>query len=116
MAGKGNKLEFGGFTVEQQVLEEIAAIAARKVDGVTSIADGFGARLARKGAGVTAAKADDRIEIDVHLVAEYGRPLKELAGEVQGAVREGIGAMVGRPAVTVNVFVDGVTFPDAGKG
>lgn len=110
MAAKPDKFEFADFSVEPQVLEEIAAMAAGKVDGVSSLAGGLAGRR-KKSAGVTASRADDHIEIEVHLVAEYGRPLKEVARKVQSAVSEAVESMVGRPVATVHVFVEGLIFP-----
>lgn len=113
MAAKSEKFEFSGFSVEPQVVEEIAGIAAAKVDGVTAISGGVGTRITKRGGGVTATCVDDSIAIDVHIVAEYGVPLKKLATNVQAVVNEAIESMIGRPATTVDVFVDGITFPPA---
>ncbi|RJQ54404.1 MAG: Asp23/Gls24 family envelope stress response protein [Actinobacteria bacterium] len=114
MAGKNGKFEFSEFTVEPQVLEEIAWLAASRVDGVAQMAaGGIAGRLKKKGvSGVTATSGDDHIDVEVHLVASYGRPLKELAREVQAAVKESIESMVGGQVSLVDVFVDGIVFPE----
>ncbi len=111
MATKNERFEFGEFSVEPQVLEEIAQMAAGKVEGVADIAGGVGGRLAKRSSGVTATRVDDSIGIEVHIVAEYGRPLKEVARRVQAAISEAIQSMIGRPAATVDVFIDGLAFP-----
>ncbi len=113
MAGKTDRFDFSEFSVQPQVLEEIAAIAAGKVEGVAGLTGGITGRLAgRGGRGVVAARVDDHIEIEVHVVAEYARPLKELGGEVQASVTEAIESMVGKARATVHVFIDGLLFPE----
>jgi len=113
VATKNERFQFDEFSVEPQVLEEIAGMAAGKVEGVAELAGGIGGRLAKRTSGVTATRTGDSIGIEVHIVAEYGRPLKEVASGVQTAIAEAIRSMIGRPAATVDVFIDGLAFPPA---
>lgn len=114
--GGSNKSEMGGFSVEPRVVEEIAGVAAAQVEGVSALAGGLPGRLPLKGArGTVAAIDDDCIKIDVHIVVEYGPPLKDVAKKVQASVQEAVEAMVGRTVESVDVFVDAVKFP-SGSG
>jgi len=115
VGAKGETFEFAGFSVEPQVLEEIAAIAAAKVEGVTGLAAGMGGRLAKRTVGVTATSSDKAVEIHVHVVVAYGRPLKEVARQVQAGVGQALESMIGGANATVHVFVDGLTFPSEGE-
>ncbi len=114
MGPKSEKFEFGEFSVEPHVLEEIAALAATKVDGVSHLASGgITGRLTKKGgAGVTASKGDDHIDLEIHLIARYGRSLREIGRDVQASVKEAVESMTGQKVSSVNVFVDGIVFPE----
>lgn len=111
MGSKGGTFEFPEFSVEPQVLEEIAAIAALGVEGVTGLCGSSAQRLGKRAAGVSATSEGDRIEIEVHVIAEYGRPLKELAKQLQATIGDAVKSMLSRPVTAVNVYVDGLTFP-----
>ncbi len=116
MAGKGDRFEFEEFSVESRVLEEIAGLAAAKVRGVERLGGRITGRLSKKsGSGVVASSGDHHIDLDVHLIACYGRPLKETARDVQAAVKEAVESMTNKPVSAVNVFVDGIVFPAEGE-
>jgi len=99
------------------VLETIATVAVQSVEGVADIcgAPGGLAGLVQKGQtrGVC-------VEIDesgalvatVHVSAKYGRPLREMATEVQSAVTDALLTHTGQPVAAIDVFVDGVVFPE----
>jgi uncharacterized alkaline shock family protein YloU len=105
-----------GIGVAPGVLETIAAVAAQGVDGVAAV-PGAGASLAglvQKGAArpVHIEIAEDgALSASVRIVAEYGRPLKETATDVQRAVTDALLTHTGQPVASVDVYVDGVSFP-----
>jgi len=48
----------------------------------------------------------------MHLTAEFGRPLRQLGAAVQDAVSDALLSQTGRPASTVNVYIDAIQFPN----
>jgi len=99
------------------VLETIATVAVQSVEGVADIcgAPGGLAGLVQKGQtrGV-GVELDENgaLVVSVHVVAKYGRPLREMATEVQRAITDALLTHTGQQVASVDVFVDGVTFPD----
>jgi len=99
------------------VLETIATVAVNSVEGVADISCGQGglAGLVQKGQtrGICVELDDNgAIVVSVHVSAKYGRPLREMATEVQGAVTDALLTHTGQAVASVDVFVDSVVFPE----
>lgn len=106
-----------GIGIAPGVLETIAQIAAESVEGVANIVPpGSGlAGLVSKGAsrGVSVEVGEDgTLTASVHISAYYGRPLHKVATAVQRAVTDALLTHTGQTIASVDVFVDGVVFPD----
>lgn len=106
-----------GIGVAPGVLETIALVAAEGVDGVAGVpgASSGLAGLVQKGAarGVCVqVNEDNTLVAAVRISALYGRPLREIAGDVQRAVADALLAHTGQKVATIDVFVDGVVFPE----
>jgi len=106
-----------GIGVAPGVLETIALVAAEGVDGVAGIpgASSGLAGLVQKGntRGVCVqVNEDNTLVAAVRISARYGRPLREIAGDVQRAVADALLTHTGQKVATVDVFVDGVVFPE----
>jgi len=111
------EITLDGIGVAPGVLETIALVAAEEVDGVAGIpgsASGL-AGLVQKGAtrGVCVqVNEDDTLVAAVRISAVYGRPLREIASDVQRAVTDALLTHTGQKVASVDVFVDGVLFPE----
>lgn len=110
------EITLDGIGVAPGVLETIALVAAEGVDGVAGIPGAAGiAGLVQKGnaRGVCVqVNEDDTLVAAVRISAVYGRPLREIAGDVQRAVTDALLTHTGQKVASVDVFVDGVVFPE----
>lgn len=111
------EITLDGIGVAPGVLETIAQVAAESVDGVAGIpgtSSGL-AGLVQKGAarGVCVQVNDDNTLVAaIRINATYGRPLREVASDVQRAVTDALLTHTGQTIASVDVFVDGVLFPE----
>ncbi|MGB4442077.1 MAG: Asp23/Gls24 family envelope stress response protein [Coriobacteriia bacterium] len=111
------EITLDGIGVAPGVLETIALVAAEGVDGVAGIPGSSAglAGLVQKGSarGVCVqVNDDDTLVAAVRISALYGRPLREIAGDVQRAVTDALLTHTGQKVAAVDVFVDGVVFPE----
>jgi uncharacterized alkaline shock family protein YloU len=113
--------ERGHTTIAVGVVEKIAGMAARDVQGIHALGSGsrgFGAVRERvPGAkagvskGVKAEVGEKQAALDIELVVEYGVPITALASAVRGNVISSVERMTGLQVVEVNVAVDDVHLP-----
>ncbi|MBG6084892.1 Asp23/Gls24 family envelope stress response protein [Zhihengliuella flava] len=105
--------------LSQAAVERLAASAARGVDGVSSLGTGagraFGALRGRvagqhedPAVGVTAEVGREEVAVDLTLIAEYGRPLHDVAADVRAAVFSAVGDITGLRVIEVNVDISDV--------
>lgn len=111
-----SELRLEGLDVAPGVIETIITLAAQEVDGVVSV-DGQGlAGLMQKASRpgpVDVSLADDgTFAVVVHATVAYGRPLREIASDIQRSVADALLSQTGHPASVVDVFVDSITFPE----
>lgn len=111
------EITLDGIGVAPGVLETIAQVAAEGVEGVAHLPGTTGglAGVVKKGSarGVCVEVGDGgALVAAVRIVANYGRPLREIASEVQSAVTDALLTHTGQTVATVDVFVDGVAFPE----
>ena len=105
-------------SVNTEVLEKMAEIAAKEIDGVTCIAkkaiDLKGA-VKNKNAfkGVKVESINGSIEISVYLCVKQGVNVKEVSEKVQANVKDKIQTMTGTAVTKVNVIVSDVDFEKA---
>jgi uncharacterized alkaline shock family protein YloU len=103
--------------ISHAVIATYAAAAARDVAGVRGIPDGHLGLLERRAEpdraprGVRVLAEGDRLTLEVHVVAEWGSLLPEVAAEVQRAVRDYLAAMIELDVEEVTVVVDDVAAP-----
>ncbi|MBN1192300.1 MAG: Asp23/Gls24 family envelope stress response protein [Coriobacteriia bacterium] len=111
------EITLDGVGVAPGVLETIAMAAAEGVEGVAGIIGATGglAGLVQKGSsrGVCVeVKEGDTLVATVRISAVYGRSLREIAGDVQRAVTDALLTHTGQAVAAVDVYVDGVVFPE----
>jgi len=111
------EITLDGIGVAPGVLETIALVAAESVEGVAGVpgsSTGL-AGLVQKGVtrGVCVqVNEDNTLVAAVRISAVYGRPLREIASDVQRTVTDALLTHTGQKAASVDVFVDGVIFPE----
>ena len=100
-------------TVAPEVLETIADIATREVEGVEGV-DGSGlVDLIGGGRGI-AVSVDDAgaLVVTLHVRVAYGINMRDVATGVQHAIADAMQVMTGHTVGAVDVYVDGVVFPE----
>ncbi|MEE1941534.1 Asp23/Gls24 family envelope stress response protein [Streptomyces sp. TRM 70361] len=113
----------GKTTIADGVVEKIAGMAARDVDGVHAMGSGaartFGAVRDRVPGGGKPVTRGVKVEvgevqtaIDLDIVVEYGVSITEVAADVRESVINAIERMTGLEVVEVNIAVGDVKLPD----
>jgi uncharacterized alkaline shock family protein YloU len=113
----------GRTTIADGVVEKIAGLAARDVDGVYAMGSGisrtFGAVRDRVpgGAksvsrGVKAEVGEVQAALDLEIVIDYGVSIADVARDVRENVITAVERMTGLEVVEVNIAVSDVKLPD----
>ncbi len=105
--------------ISNDVIAKIASIAACEVKGIKglhggNIVDGIVKTFSKSATtkGVAVDMTNDRINVSVSVVVEYGCKINPVAEKVQERVRADIETMTGISNITVNVFVAGLFIED----
>ncbi|MDR2357050.1 MAG: Asp23/Gls24 family envelope stress response protein [Oscillospiraceae bacterium] len=107
--------EHGSINISEDVIALIAGSAALSIDGVASLFSAHGKEIAgvinKKGAarGVKIGIDGKRVEIDVFILAEIGKSVSEIGGNIQRAVKEAVESAAGPDVSAVNVHICGVS-------
>ncbi len=113
-AGKRPDLGAEGVDVAPGVLETIATLAGEGVEGVACVTTALpllGKAAPKAGLEVSTAE-DGTYKVTVHLQVQYGKPIRAVAAAVQEAVADALLSQTGITASTVDVYVDGISFPE----
>ncbi|MFI7388758.1 Asp23/Gls24 family envelope stress response protein [Streptomyces sp. NPDC049813] len=121
--GGGDPASRGRTTIADGVVEKIAGLAARDVDGVHAMGSGlsrtFGAvrdRVPGGGKsvsrGVKAEVGEVQTALDLEIVVEYGVSIADTARAVRENVIVAVERMTGLEVVEVNIAVSDVKLPD----
>ena len=98
--------------ISHAVIAAYAAAAAREVAGVHALTGGHLARLERRSdpdrLGVRVASAGDAVDLELHLVTDWGASIPAVAAGVDRSVRTYLASMVDLDVRTVSVVVDDV--------
>jgi uncharacterized alkaline shock family protein YloU len=100
--------------ISHAVIATYAAAAAREVAGVRGISDGHLGLLERRAEpdraprGVRVLADGDDIALELHVVAEWGARLPDVAAALQRSVREYLAAMIELDVRQVAVVIDDV--------
>ena len=110
--------ELGAVQVHHSVIANIARLVALKVPGVIemggSLADDLAGILGKRShdRGVRVEMADNGIQIEAHVVLQYGVRIPEVAWQIQNEIKQAVEQMTGKPVRRVNVFVQALQFPE----
>lgn len=104
-------------SVNTSVLEKMAAIAAKEIDGVVCLAN---KAIDLKGAvknknafkGVKVENLNGAVKISVYIVVGKDAQVKEVAEKVQANVKDKIQTMTGTAVTKIDVIVADVNFDD----
>jgi uncharacterized alkaline shock family protein YloU len=121
--GGGAPASRGRTTIADGVVEKIAGLAARDVDGVHAMGGGmsrtFGAVRDRVpgnsksvSRGVKAEVGEVQTAIDLEIVVDYGVSIADVARDVRENVVAAVERMTGLEVVEVNIAVSDVKLPD----
>ena len=113
----------GTITVADTVVQKVAGIAAREINGVHAMGGGgsraFGALKERipgssgpnvsQGVGVEVGETEAAVDLDI--VVEYGVSVAEVARSIQRNVKQAVERMTGLKVVEVNVSVNDIYLP-----
>ncbi|WP_067468757.1 Asp23/Gls24 family envelope stress response protein [Actinomadura macra] len=106
--GEGGAPTDGRITIEDEVIEKIAALAALEVHGVVGLAGPPGADERRGAGGVRVRLHGDEVTLDLGIAVGYGSVIMEVARVVQANVGRVAGLMLGMRVAAVNVAVEDV--------
>lgn len=114
-----DEIRMEGLGVAPGVLDTIVTLAAEGVEGVASVGAAGIAGLVQKGPLKRGGRAvevtsdeDGSVSVSVHVHVAYGSKLREVAAEVQRMVEDSLTSQVGVSVSSVDVYVDGLVFPE----
>ena len=106
----------GKTTIAPEVLLTIARLSALGANGVarTSPVPGGVNRLFKRGVddGVRIEIKDQAVSVDLYLVIEHDRNVRDVSRAVQAAVARAIEEMVGMDVLAVNVHIEDIAYPE----
>lgn len=114
----------GSISINNEVVANIVAMAAKEVEGVVSLASGgikddiaglFGGKRDSGSAVTIKEEADGSYHIRVKLILTFGVQLAKVAQAVQEAVRNQVENMTNKDVSKVDIIVDGVRREDAAE-
>lgn len=103
-------------SINTEVLEKIAAIAAKEIDGVAGLSkkaiDLKGA-VKNKNAfkGIKVESVNGALKITAFIALKQGANIKEVAEKVQANIKDKIQNMTGTAVTSVNVNIADIEFP-----
>lgn len=109
-----DKFENGNVNISDSVIEIIATIAAKEVEGITGlsgklseeITELFGKSNLNKGVYVKI--EDEEVIIDLHILVDFGVKIPDVSWTVQEAVKNNVESMTGLGVKEVNIHVQGI--------
>ncbi|MBR2783280.1 MAG: Asp23/Gls24 family envelope stress response protein [Firmicutes bacterium] len=108
----------GAIRIASDVVATIASMAAAEIPGVAGMSGGITSGLAQMlgrkqmTKGVKVDVGDNDAALDIYVIVKYGVAIGEVAKQVQEGVKSTVETMTGLACRTVNVHVQGVSFPE----
>lgn len=118
MSEEKNLNEIGNVKISEEVIGLLAEKAIKNIDGVVglvgNVMDSLVAIVSRKNGvkGVNADIKDETVNITLHTVIRFGVRIPEIAWRIQENVKAVVESMTGLIVDKVNIYVDGVQFPE----
>lgn len=105
----------GVISIENEIIERLAAIAARDCFGVAGLAakDGRGGKVIMLDnddyeKGVSIKIENNALNIDIHVIAEYGANLQAIGTSAIEKIKDRVSAISGVKVNEVGFYVEGV--------
>lgn len=110
-----NKNNKGKVSCNRNILLSIVNLAAREIDGVSSLCENFSSSIKKIFSnnytnGAKISYTDDGVVVDIYLNIWYGNSVNDVAYRVQENVKNGISSMMEVKVNSINVHVLGVEF------
>ena len=109
-----DEIKLEGLGLAPGVLETIITLATEQVAGVACVCTpGLAGMVGKsKSSRLVEVTMDDAgaATVAIHVQADYGTPLRDVAKGIQLAVADAIQSQVGVPVTAVDVYVDGIVF------
>ncbi|AHM56491.1 hypothetical protein EAL2_c11960 [Peptoclostridium acidaminophilum DSM 3953] len=108
--------EYGQIKISEDVISTIASLAASEIEGVAemsgSITGDIIEILGKKnlGKGVKVVVEENKVYIDLFILAEHGVVIPDVAWKVQENVKNAVENMTGLDVKQVNLHVQGISF------
>lgn len=109
-----DELEYGNVNISDDVIGIISSIAAAEITGISGlsgkITEDLVEMLGKKNfsKGVKVEVKEDRVEIDLNLIVDYGVKIPDVSWRVQENVKTAVESMTGLKVLAVNVHVNGI--------
>lgn len=106
--------EGGSVSISDEVIATVAAVAAKDVDGVSSLTGSIGEDIAgilgkkNVNKGIRLQIEDDGVQIECNVIARYGFSVVEMGKNLQTAIRAAVESMTGLTVKNVTVNVCGI--------
>ena len=105
--------------LSDEIISLIVMEAATQVSGVNhltdSLADNLTKKIVGKGdiyKGIKISKdKEDMYVIDVHIIADYGKNIPQLAWDIQSSVKKKVEKAINQKIGAVNIHIQGVSMP-----
>lgn len=106
-----------------KISDDIISIAVKEavqnVSGVNHLTDSLADNLTKKIVGKSdifkgikiSKDKEDLYVIDIHIVADYGRNIPQLAWDIQSSVKESVQKIINQKIGAVNIHIQGVSMP-----
>lgn len=111
--------EYGKISIDNEALAKIAGTAAAQCEGIVgmavkSVKDGIVRLLKMESLtrGVKLHISEDRVDIEFHIIVEYGTNISKLAEKITGSVKYQLQEMAGITVNNVDIFVEGIRIAD----
>ena len=110
-------LSIEGMSIAPGVVETIASLAARDVDGVAGIGDPttngiltlIGGKPSTQGIEVDVDE-NNELHVSVIMQVKSGFVLPDVAANVRQAIADAVSTQVGAKVASVDIFIDGIQF------
>ena len=113
--GANSKAVGGALVVTDRAVADLVGLTVLECYGVVGMASpnlrqGVASLLSRDRIrqGVKVRQAGEELHVKLYVVVEYGLNVAEVAGNVRSQVAYNIERMLGRPATTLRIYVQGV--------
>ena len=109
-----DELEYGNVNISDDVIGIISSIAAAEITGISGlsgkITEDLVEMLGKKNfsKGVKVEIKEDKVEIDLNLIVDYGVKIPDVSWKVQENVKTAVESMTGLKVLAVNVHVHGI--------